>query len=438
MESAILLSQVSPFPESATAHAVDCVEALQRQRQAITDEVEKSFATCTVTTDRKNNSKEEVLRSAEDKGDLSPPPPCRMNFLKLHAMHRRRLYLQYAEQFSHLSDSHQFYKLFMWCHHHHLFIHPSVRVVRSRSEFRDHVFFVSEDVPRLTPLLAIPEHLTIGFKDANDDTADSQNNLHDAQRIREFHTLNSGGSASENDTCQFFFNSLGMLVSDLVTAKNSPLSDPRCCFAEQLSKTRTLQNAPYFEDDVVFSPVEPCLADVLLQMIRNYIRGGPLVNKIPMQELQWAVSICLSHSTPLCIDSVRSIGILPIIHAFPHGGEKTNSYLVTRTSRSGASAKMSAFFRHEFGYDFDSIHDGKWIYLLSDRPLKAGEEIHVQAMAPICGRDDIEAQQIWRLSCGSTPSSYKSTAVVAKCQAKLTADILSLGEKYLTQERGGC
>ncbi|CCW60711.1 unnamed protein product [Phytomonas sp. EM1] len=435
MESAILFSQV-PFAETADEHVSSCIAALQRERQAISDEVEQAFAVRTATTDGGGNSGEEVDAA---KGEQSRPlsPPQRMNLLKLHAMHRRRLYLQYAEQLSHLSDTHQLYKLLMWCHDHHLFIHPSVRAVRRRTEFRDHAFLVAEDVPRLTPLLAIPEHLVIGFKDANasGDMGDGQNNLYDARRSKEFHAINSGGNSSEADVCQFFFDSLGMLVSDLVTAKSSPLSDLRCCFAESLSKTRTLQNAPYFEDDVVFNPAEPCLADVLLQMIRNYIRGGPLVNKIPMQELQWAVSICLSHSTPLCIDSVRSIGILPMIHTFPHGGEQTNAYLVARTSRRGASAKMASFFRHQFGYDFNSIYGGKWIYLLPDRPLHAGEEIHIQAMAPICDKDDVEGQQMWRLSCGSAPSSYKSTAEVAERQAKLTAEVISLGEGYLAREQ---
>lgn len=71
-----------------------------------------------------------------------------------------------------------------------------------------------------------------------------------------------------------------MIVADLITAHSSPLSDHRHAFAHALSKTRTIQNAPYFDDDVVFSPDEPCLADVFLQMIRNYINGGPLVNKV--------------------------------------------------------------------------------------------------------------------------------------------------------------
>lgn len=367
----------------------------------------------------------ELEDEASDGDDLFSRRP--LNMLEVHAKHRRRLYVQYAKCLSHISDAHYFYTFMMWCHDHHLFIHPCVRMACQRTNYRDHVFTVAEDTPRLTPLLAIPETLLLGFKDPVMSVGEDHNRLYDAQREKEFNALNTGGN-TDADICEFFFSSLGMIVSDLVTAKASALTDRRHSFSESLGMVRTLKNAPYFEDDTTFDPTEPCLADVLLQMIRNYINGGPLVNKIPKQDLQWAVSVCLSHATPLRIGSTQSIGIIPMVHLFPHGGEATNAYIVARTARETSSRTMNKFFREHFGYDFSSLYSGKWVYVVSDRDLKKGEEIRMQAMAPVCDKDS-EASQMWRLSCGSVPDSFRSSSAVSQKQESLTQEIIRLGEK---------
>lgn len=354
------------------------------------------------------------------------------NRLQLHMMHRRRLYKQYAMDLSVWADAHSYYRLMMWCHDHHVFVHPTVEMIRQHSAFREHVFQVKEDVDAFTPLLAIPEDLIIGFKDANTESSgpsasiDDRNSLYDAKREAEFHKLNTGEN-SDADICQFFFASLGMIVSDLITAKSSPLTDPRHLFAELLSKVPTLQNAPYFDEELVFDSNETCLADVLLQMIRNYINGGPLVNKVPLHELRWAVSLSLSHSTPLSIGAVRSIGIVPVVHLFPHGGTATNAYVVARTSREKSAEKMATFFREKFGYDFQGLANGRWIYVVPERPLKAGEEINLQAMAPVCEKDS-EAEQMWRLSCGTAPESYMLSAQASARQEAATRFIVEQGE----------
>jgi len=355
-----------------------------------------------------------------------------VNNLRLHAAHRRRLYSQLARDLAPPSSAQYFYKLMMWCHDCSIFIHPCVRVHCHHSEYREHVFTVQEDVPRLTPLLAIPECLAIGFRDSAADPAE-RNNLYDEKREKEFNALNSGES-SDTDICQFFFSSLGMIVEDLITAQSSALTDRRYVFADSLSKVQSLLNAPYFDDSVVFDPNEPCLADVLLQMIRNYINGGPLVNKVTRERLQWAVSVCLSHSTPLSIGANKSIGIIPVVHLFPHGGTATNSFVIARSgAKSDAAAHMSSFFRRRFGFDFGALYAGKWIYVVPDRALRAGEEIHLQAMAPVCDRDS-EAEQMWRLSCGAVPPHFQTSSEVATRQSRLSQEIERAGAQYMAGE----
>lgn len=49
---------------------------------------------------------------------------------------------------------------------------------------------------------------------------------------------------------------------------------------------------------------------------------------------------------------------------------------------------MNAFFREAFSIDFSVLHEGKWIYVVPDRALRANEEIRLQAMAPVCDSDD--------------------------------------------------
>lgn len=354
------------------------------------------------------------------------------NKLLIHAVHRRSLYLHHARQLSQFSDAHDYYRLMMWCHEERIFIHPAVCMHRRPSLYRDHAFFVSQDVDRLTPLLAIPEELAIGFKDV-ENIDDFGSNLRDAKRETEFNKLNSG-EQSDADVCQFFFSALSMLVSDLVAAECSALTDPRSVFAKLLGKVRTLKNAPYFEDDVVLDTEATGLADVLLQMIRNYINGGPLVGKVDRGELCWAVSVCLSHSTPLLIASTSSIGVIPVVHLFPHGGMGTNAFIVARTSRSASSEKISAYFEKFHGYDFMHERDGRWIYVVPSRPLCAGEEIRMQAMAPVCGKDS-EAEKMWRLSCGAAPDDYMTSSAVAQMQHSLTCELVNKGEDILAGRR---
>ncbi|SCU67560.1 uncharacterized protein TEOVI_000809400 [Trypanosoma equiperdum] len=365
-----------------------------------------------------------------DDGDENAQLNASENKMALHAAHRRALYLHHAKHLSQYSDAHDYYRLMMWCHDQHIFIHPTVRIHRRPSPYRDHAFVVTEDVDRLTPLFAIPEALAIGFKD----TSEAENNLRDEEREKEFNKLNTG-EQSDADICQFFFDSLGMIVSDLITSIGSPLTDPRWAFAELLGRVRSMKNAPYFEDDVVLDAEATGLADVLLQMIRNYINGGPLVGKVDRAQLRWAVSICLSHSTPLVIGATRSIGIIPMVHLFPHGGKNTNSLVVARTSQQSSATRMAAYFARHHQYDFMCEQDGKWIYVVPARALRAGEEICMQTMAPVCGKDS-EAEKMWRLSCGTPPEDYVPSAAVAHQQDIITNELIRKGEQIISTEYG--
>ncbi|ORC93713.1 putative trans-sialidase [Trypanosoma theileri] len=373
----------------------------------------------------RNNRETSITTSDKNNDDKKS-----QNKLIIHAAHSRRLYFHYARELSQFSDAHDYYRLMMWCNDQHVFIHPAVRMHRRPSMYRDHVFTVSRDIDRLTPLMAIPESLVIGFKDMNN-LDDSENSLRDEKKEKEFNELNSG-EQSDADVCQFFFASLGMIVSDLVTAKSSPLTDPRCVFAELLGKIRTLKNAPYFEDDVVLDTDSTGLADVLLQMIRNYINGGPLVGKLDRTELRWAVSVCLSHSTPLVIASARSIGVIPLVHLFPHGGKDTNAFVVARTNRTASAERIAAYFEKHHGYDFMHDKEGKWIYVVPSVPLRAGDEIRLQAMAPVCGKDS-EAEKMWRLSCAVAPEEYMTTAAVSQMQKLLTQELMDKGGDILAE-----
>lgn len=415
MESSLLLA--SPINARNGAPYAQWLPALEEERQRIHEETEASL------------SRSSIEPGASPTQSAGSGAARHGRFFR-HALHRRRLYLRIADDLSHLADAHYFYRFMMWCHDHQLFVHPSVRVHRRRSSYRDHAFIVAEDVPRLTPLLAIPESLVIGFKnpDGSDaDGSDGRNALHDAAREKEFHKQNVGES-SNADICEFFFASLGMIVSDLVAARNSALTDKRSLFANLLGKMQTIQNAPYFGDDVIFDAKETCLADILLQMIRNYVNGGPLANKLPQDEVRWAVSVCLSHSTPLSIGTKNSIGIIPIVHLFPHGGAETNSFVVARSGRAHGAESMAAFFAETTGYDFSLAHGGRWIYVVPARDLAAGEEIRLQAMAPACARDS-EAEQMWRLSCGSVPESFMSSVEMMRTQISLQSEITKRGEE---------
>eukprot|EP00164_Ancoracysta_twista_P010835 GFYU01016484.1.p1 GENE.GFYU01016484.1~~GFYU01016484.1.p1 ORF type:complete len:226 (-),score=12.98 GFYU01016484.1:34-690(-) len=194
------------------------------------------------------------------------------------------------------------------------------------------------------------------------------------------------------------------------------------------------------------------LADVVLQMIRNYIQGGPLTNKVDPAELMWAVSVCLSHSTPLVIGDRRSIGIVPIVHLFPHGGLATNAVVVARPSPAmerscgvapGRGARKMAEYaqRMSDGYEFPTLirdehlgvpvdnttsrkpqpADGGttgYVYVVAMRDITAGESVHMQAMAPVCEKDE-ESEHMWRLSCGGAPHNYYRTSEVAQLSEEI-------------------
>eukprot|EP00758_Cryptobia_borreli_P003515 Tbor_TRINITY_DN3799_c0_g1::TRINITY_DN3799_c0_g1_i1::g.2381::m.2381 len=101
------------------------------------------------------------------------------------------------------------------------------------------------------------------------------------------------------------------------------------------------------------------LPDIVLQMIRNYINGGPLTNKVQRKDLLWTISVCLSHSTPLVIGHRRSIGIIPLVHLMEHGGTGTNCSVLARpppnspfikTSHKGRSTNEETISKKMAGY----------------------------------------------------------------------------------------
>jgi hypothetical protein len=55
-------------------------------------------------------------------------------------------------------------------------------------------------------------------------------------------------------------------------------------------------------------------------------------------------------------------------------------------------------------------------------------------MAPVCEKDS-EAEQMWRLSCGTAPESYMSSAEAYERQAAVTQAIISQGEKLWKAEQ---
>ena len=352
-----------------------------------------------------------------------------------HRKHRRAIYTGFARSLSAYSDQQDVHQFMVWCHKNDIFIHPSLTLVRKSSQYRDYTLVATEQLDRLCPLVAVPEHLLIGFKGLGEGSSTSNNlptsSLQETdQKEKEF---NEANGTSESDICQFFFSSLGMMICDLVTALSGTLTDPRNGFAQHLRKVRSVLNAPYFAEDVVFDNTETCLADVLLQMVRNYINGGPFVGKLSRDELQWAVSVCMSHSTPLGVGSEKSIGVIPLIHMLPHGGTSMNSVLVARTARRNSAARISNYFRDRFGLDFGDcryrplVHgEPRFVYAVATRPLAAGEEVLLQAMAPVC-EQETQARQMWKLSCAEIPDDYVPSAVAAKLQHDITREIITRG-----------
>lgn len=450
------------------------------------------------------------------------------------------LYRQMARDMQSGSDYSVYSRLMMWCLKNSVFVHPHLFVRREPSIFRDYRFYVAENIHRLTPLLAIPESLLLGFQavevlsstnDRGDGTTFKSSVLDETKGndcisprvevnegevhiVEDSNDKKQGGSfptSSEADMCSFFFSSLNMMVSNIISAKGSSLTDKRYAFADFLSKVRTVYNAPYFDASVVLQiptgsvpPIHasssgnsvaacfptPCLptkkscsqdagnevfqpgsspliensglqdekdsvclstaceskvknettmsstsslADVLLQMIRNYVDAGPFAQKIPKDDIRWMVSVCLAHSTPLTIGDTASIGIIPLVHLFPHGGEKTNSFVVARRQKDSALRMAKGIAAH-CGLDFTRDQEAKWVYLIPERDVAQGEEVCVQALAPACDSDS-EAEQMWRLSCGAAPPAYITSAKIEEKRQQLLEEMIERGMQHSASPR---
>lgn len=639
-----------------------------------------------------------VVSSSPPKEEVPTPP-------SLPSSDRRAFACQQlcAAPMTHYADNHYLSDLLQWCAERNVFIHPALEIRHERSAYRDFAFRLKFPVPRHTPLIAVPEELVIGFKEDVDSF--DRNALFDAQKETNFFKANhqsemrvvkgsngevqlppilsnagAGGEdaspSSDADICDFFFYCLGTIVADLVTAQSSQLTDGRHAFAKNLTRIRTLQNAPYLPDNIVFAsqkkekdegkaaggkeqsssptrsdnssakkdettrlskaalgtplkqsdasknvnggqttstptaasvasfsslpplihtpsarrqheqqtikreateisgsgeaeadansalklgsqqegvrslgdgsssssanhsdregddpdaPIklpasavaateeeECCLADILLQMIRNYLNGGPLVGKVAREDLMAAVSMCLSHSTPLIVGPRRSIGIVPLVHLFPHGGLKTNAVVVARpednlgryrelikakrrslamatagkatgchqtpktakgngvgsgskqqqevgqlfdeSSNICAALEMAQYFTDLCGYDFVSSIDPHakgsmgvqttrsggataasttlrktkgFVYVVALRDLPTNEAVNVQAMAPVCGKEE-ESSHMWQLSCGLAPKEYLPTSVVADASRITLEEILGGPRREIT------
>lgn len=353
------------------------------------------------------------------------------NWLPLFCINRRKIYIAQSLRLNNTAGVHSLYQLMHWCDERNIFLHPSIRIDRDPTAFRDYTMVVQHRISKYCPLIAVPEELCIGFKDMEERGKNlPENDLMDEAKAKAFAEATGAG---DSDVCQFFFDSLGMIVTDLLSAVHSPLTDKRSLFCQSLRKVRTLLNAPYFGDDVRFGKDDTALADVLLQMIRNYIAGGPLVGRIERDVLQWAVSLCMSHSTPLAMGSTKSIGIVPLVHLLPHGGESCNCVVIARSTRRHAGRHMMNFFKHAFGLDFDMFGDGdvgrepRWVYLVPIRDLEPGEPLLTQVMAPVCDSEK-EAEHMWRLSCGTAPPSSLPTSKLMSLQADVVKDIVAKGK----------
>lgn len=373
----------------------------------------------------------------DDESLMLQAPTTSPNWLPLFCTYRRRVYIAQSNRLNHTAGVHSLYQLMHWCDQKNVFLHPSIRIERDPTAFRDYKMIVQRRVEKYCPLIAVPEDLCIGFKNMTDrDKNLPENSLFDEEKAKAFAEATGAG---DSDVCQFFFDSLGMIVSDLLTAAHSPLTDSRHLFCESLRKVRTLMNAPYFGDNVRFGKDDTALADVLLQMIRNYIAGGPLVGKVERDVLQWAVSLCLSHSTPLAMGSNQSIGIVPLVHLLPHGGESSNCVVIARSTRRNAGRHMMNFFKHRFGLDFDIFggsedKEPRWVYLVPTRDLEPGEELLTQVMAPVCD-SEAEAEHMWRLSCGTAPPASVPTSRLMSLQVDVVKDIVSRGKAAAAEEQ---
>jgi hypothetical protein len=326
-----------------------------------------------------------------------------------------------------------------WCAAEGVFLHPALRLARGGSVYRDHHASVAAAVPRLTPLMAIPERLCIGFRDVDNEDHMAALRLGGAHRgtAATDATTSGDGDAEHGDACAFFFSALGLLVNDLLVAHNNELTDRRHRLAAALLRTRTLHNAPYLDANQfrASGAAETSMADVFLQMVLNYVQSGPLTGKVVRDELNWAVSVCLSHSTPLSIGGRASIGIVPVVHLLPHGGDNVNAVVVPRDG-DVAGRQLRRFFdarcpmlRGAEGAAAGAGEGGRYLYVVATRDLAAGDAVSMQPMAPVCSKED-EAAHMWMLTCGAAPpGDSMPTDAAAALQRDVSAEVHALAAK---------
>jgi hypothetical protein len=321
---------------------------------------------------------------------------------------------------------HAMYRFALWCSKNQIYLHPSVKMRHSPSLFRDHRFYLGcEAIPRHCPLVAIPEGLVIGYKDATKDSPEIEFRKPAEEPTTSSNSATDPSKDDQEDICSFFFTSLGLLISDLLVALNSKETDLRHFFAFSLHRLRTLQNAPYL-DNVVFDRNETCLADVVLQMVRNFINAGPLSGKVSRQELLWATSVAMSHSTPLSFGTRSpSIGILPLIHMFPHGGKQTNCVLLANRGSKSAE-RIQQTIQQQFSFQFPP----ETIFVVPFRSIRPYAEVALQPMAPCCNLDasnvDESTERMWILSCGADPKEGLSAAQLAAVEDQVYSRFVNL------------
>ena len=385
---------------------------------------------------------------------------------------RRVAYAQLARQVGPGADVHMLRLLMDACATRGAFVHPALALARRATQYRDHGLVAHAPLPRLTPLLAVPEALCLGYKDASDRTDVSAlgfGSYHSpadaaastgADRLAAGSTATTADDDSGSDIVSFFFTSLGLLVNDLLVARNNPRTDPRYVLARSLQHTRTLQNGPYLEpgafdaddwwaEELSASDTDSARDDddansrddgdgkgkrssrraghnlvaVCHQMLHNYIHSGPLTGKVDIDELKWAVSVALSHSTPLRIGPRHGIGVVPLLHLLPHGERNLNAVCVTRPATERSASAVQDWWGAQFPW-LALRRDCGYVTVVAARDIAPGEEIALQPMAPACG---VEGRAMWGLACGAPPpGSAVSSVAYQRLQAAVDAEVLSL------------
>lgn len=297
------------------------------------------------------------------------------------------------------ADAHMLRMLFRWCEAHGIVMNPGMRVTRAAdlTNFREHVFVMDSDVKKHALLLAVPEELCIGLKNA--DAPEELDNMKRGTAHGDAGVRATQNDDDDKDMCAFFFQALGVLVNDLLVAHGNTVSDPRNFLARALHRTRTAHNAPYL-DAMSFGSTETCLAEVVLQMVHNFVQSGPLTGKVERDLLNWAVSVSMSHSTPLAIAGRRTIGIVPVLHLFRHGGVAMNAGIMARKTDADERRLQALFGATSPELTLDP--QTRYVYVVAARDLAPGDEVCLQAMAPVCNRTE-EADHMWRLTSGGPP-----------------------------------